>query len=104
MSDDQQRPAEQRDWVKAQLALVTLSLFLLITFQSIQLIRDRASLSELATAQEPTIQEGIKLRRQLDTLAGKTAQLAAEGDASAGAIISDLRRQGITVRAPAAAP
>ena len=85
-----------------QLALVILALVLLAGFQTVQLIRERSSLDELSAAQEPTVQEGLKLRRQLDTLAGKTAQLAAEGNASAAAIIADLRRQGITVRAPSA--
>ncbi len=102
MSDDD-APAEYRyDGTKVQLALVTLALFLMVAFQSVQLIRERGNLAELQANQEPTIQEGLRLRKQLDTLANETAQLAAGGDTGASAIIEELRRQGITVKPPAA--
>jgi hypothetical protein len=87
--------------IKLQLTLVTLAFFLFVAFQSFQLMRERTNLTELWNSQEPTIQEGFKLRRQLDTLASGTAKLAADGNATAATIIDDLRRQGITVRAPA---
>jgi len=101
MSDNDVPPEQRPDGTKIQLALVTLALFVMVAFQSVQLIRERGNLAELRTNQEPTIQEGFKLRKQLDTLANETARLAADGDAGASAIIDDLRRQGITVKPPA---
>jgi hypothetical protein len=87
--------------IKLQLTLVTLAFFLFVAFQSFQLMRERTNLIEVWNSQEPTIQEGLKLRRQLDALAGGTAKLAGDGDTAAATIIDDLRRQGITVRPPA---
>ncbi len=102
MSDNDAAAGRNRDNTRLQLALLTVALFVMVAFQSVQLIRERSNLAELWTNQEPTIQEGLKLRRQLDALAGETARLAADGDAGAGTIIDDLRRQGITVKPPAA--
>jgi hypothetical protein len=102
---DGDRVAETGDgWIglRVQVALLTLALLLLVGFQTTQLIRDRTNLATVHAAQEPTVQEGLKLRQQLDILAGETARLAAEGDAAARAIIEDMRRQGITVKVPAA--
>jgi hypothetical protein len=96
-------PVARRDGSRLQLGLVTLALFLLVVFQTIQLVRDRTRLAEATVAQEPTMQEAQKLRRQLDTLASGTARLAADGNANAAAIIEDLRRQGIAFRPPAGA-
>jgi hypothetical protein len=101
MSDVDAPPAQRPDASKIQLALVTLALFVMVAFQSVQLIRERSNLGDVRANQEPTIQEGVKLRKQLETLANETARLAAAGDAGATAIIEELRRQGITVKPPA---
>jgi hypothetical protein len=101
MSDLDAPSAQLPDTSKIQLTLVTLAVFVMVAFQSVQLIRERGNLGDVLTNQEPTIQEGIKLRKQLDTLANETARLAAAGDAGASAIIEELRRQGITVKPPA---
>jgi hypothetical protein len=98
MSDVDASPAQRPDGSKIQLALVTLALFVMVAFQSVQLIRERSNLGDVRSNQEPTIQEGIKLRKQLETLANDTARLAAAGDAGASTIIEELRRQGITVK------
>jgi hypothetical protein len=82
------------------MAIVSLSVFLLVAFQTVQLVRDHSTLSDLKAAQEPTIQESIKLRQQLEALAGKTAQLAADGDESARAIVEQMRRQGVNMTPP----
>jgi hypothetical protein len=46
------------------------------------------------------VQEGLKLRQQLETLAGKTAQLAAEGDEGAKTVVDQMKRQGVNLAAP----
>lgn len=84
------------------LAILAAALFLMVGFQTWQLIRERDNLSELRGTQQPTMDQSLKLRQQLESLAGKTAQLAADGDQGARAIVDDLRRQGITVKPPGA--
>ena len=46
------------------------------------------------------MQESIKLRQQLETLAGKTAQLAADGDEVAKTVLDQMKRQGVTLTPP----
>lgn len=101
MSDNDEPPARQLDGTKIHLTLVTLALFVMVAFQTVQLFRERDNLDQLRTNRESTILEGRKLRKQLDTLATETARLAAAGDTAASAIIEDLRREGITVKPPA---
>ena len=80
------------------LALVVLAFFLLVAFQAVQLVRERGNLAAIRTAQEPTIQEGTKVRQTLESLASKTAKLAEGGNANAKTILEELRRQGVTVK------
>ena len=101
MSDNNALPGQWPARGRVQLALVTLALFVMVAFQTVQLIRERGNLADALATQEPAIQQGLKLRKQLDTLATETARLAAAGDAGASAIIEELRREGITVKPPA---
>ena len=80
--------------------LVVVSLFVLMAFETGETIHDRDTLSDLRRSQEPTVQEAIKLRQQLETLAGKTAQLAAEGDEGAKTVVDQMKRQGIAFNLP----
>lgn len=80
--------------------LVVVSLFVLMAFETGEAIHDRGALSDLRRSQEPTWQEAIKLRQQLELLAGKTAQLAAEGDEGAKTVVDQLKRQGVTLNPP----
>jgi hypothetical protein len=93
-----------RDRVISGLALpiilVVVSLFVLMAFETGETIHDRDTLSDLRRSQEPTVQEAIKLRQQLETLAGKTAQLAAEGDEGAKTVVDQMKRQGIALNLP----
>jgi len=50
-------------------------------------------------AQQPSIEQGAKLRQQLQNLAGKTAVLAAAGDAGAKSVVDQMRAQGVTLSA-----
>ena len=96
--------SQQGGWAASGLSLplilVLVSLFVLMAFETGQAIHDRGALSELRRSQEPTVQEAIRLRRQLETLAGRTAQLAAEGDESAKNIVDQMKRQGVTLSPP----
>lgn len=101
-------PAYDRDLarelrgIRGQLSLITVTFFLMLGFQTVELIRDRATLTSARATQEPTVQQSLKVRQQLDAVAGGIARLADAGDDNAQAIVEDFRRQGITVRNPQA--
>ena len=95
-----QRDGADRNGLPAPLILVVVSLFVLMAFETGQAIHDGSALAELRRAQQPTMEQAIKLRRQLQTLAGKTAQLAASGDAGAKSVVERMKRQGVTLSAP----
>ena len=80
--------------------LVVVSLFVFMAFETGQAIHDRGALAELRRAQEPAVQEAIKLRQQLETLASKTAQLAAEDDEGAKEVVEQMKQQGVTLAPP----
>ncbi len=80
--------------------LIAASLFVLMAFETFQAIHDRGALADQRRAQEATVQEAIKLRQQLETLAGKTAQLATEGDEGAKAVVEQMKRQGVNLNPP----
>jgi hypothetical protein len=80
--------------------LVVVSLFVLMAFQTGQAIHERGALADLRRSQEPTVQEATKLRQQLEALAGRTAQLAAEGNEGAKTVVNQMKRQGVTLSPP----
>ena len=80
--------------------LVAVSLFVLMAFETFQAVHDRGALADQRRAQEPTVQEAIKLRQQLETLAGGTAKLATEGDEGAKTVVDQMRRQGVNLSPP----
>jgi hypothetical protein len=99
MRHDHDRAPDGAERLFLPLGLLVLGFVLMVGFQTVQLIRERGNLFELQLAQEPTVQEGAKLRQQLDSLAKKTAALADAGNISAKAVIEEMRRQGITIKA-----
>src|SRR5258708_29376045 len=86
------------DRLQIPLLLLAIAFFLMVGFQTVQLVRERGNLYEIQLGQETTVQESLKLRQQMESLASKTAQLADGGNAGAKAIIEELRRLGITVK------
>jgi hypothetical protein len=80
--------------------IVVVSFFVLMAFETGHAIRDRGALSDLRRSQEPTVQESIRLRQQLETLAAKTAQFAADGDEGAKSVVDQMKRQGVTLTPP----
>jgi hypothetical protein len=98
MGRDNDKAADGAERLFLPLGLLVLGFVLMVGFQTAQLIRERGNLFEIQLAQEPTVQEGGKLRQQLDSLAKKTAALADAGNANAKAVIEEMRRQGITIK------
>jgi hypothetical protein len=82
------------------IVLVVLSFFVLMAFETGYAIHDREALADQRRQQEPPVQEAMKLRHTLETLAGKTAKLAADGDEGAKTIVDQMKRQGIALSPP----
>lgn len=66
-------------------------------FQAYQLVQENDALKKLSANQESLMQNAAKLRTQLDSIAGDTQRLANAGNANAQAIVTELRRRGITI-------
>ena len=79
---------------------VVVSFFVLMAFETGYAIHDRQALADQQRSQEQVVQEALKLRQQLETLASKTAQLAADGDEGAKTVIDQMKRQGVNLTAP----
>ena len=101
MSTNQQDAVNEWRSVRVQVPLLTIAFFLLVGFQTFQLVQDRTALLRARAAQDLPIQQSAKLRQQLDAIAAGTVRLADAGDADARAIVEGMQRQGITMRAPA---
>jgi hypothetical protein len=95
---------QERDQVLSGLGLpvilAVVALFVLMAFETAQAIHDRGTLADQRRSQEPTVQEAIKLRQQLELLASKTAQLAAEGDEGAKTVVDQMKQQGVNLNPP----
>jgi len=91
--------AASPDWGLPVVLLIA-SFFVLMAFETGYAVHDRGALAEQQRLQEPTVQEAIKLRQKLEALAGKTAQLAADGDDGAKAVVDQMRRQGVNLSPP----
>lgn len=81
-------------------AIVVFAFFVLMAFETGYAIHDRGTLADQRRAQEPSVQEAIRLRQQLETIADKTVRLAGEGDEGAKSVIEQMKRQGVTLTPP----
>ncbi len=93
-----ERPADH--WMLLPVLLTVLALFLLVAFQTVQLVRDHDALIAFRASQQATVQAAEKLRQQLEALAGQTAQLANGGDTAAKDVVEQMRKQGFTLSPP----
>lgn len=92
-------PSHRRDWLP--MALIVLAVLLLAAYQTVGLVREHDALARVYTAQQPTIDQAQKMRTALQTIATKTAQLAANGDTTARDVLDSMHRAGVTVSLPA---
>jgi hypothetical protein len=79
------------------LALVVISWFAWVTFQTVQLVHDRGNLQQAKVNQEKPFQEAVKAREQIDSINADTAKLAAQGNGNAQLVLTELRKRGITI-------
>ena len=69
-------------------------------FQTIELLATHRALTQAREGQTGPVAEAEKMRRQLVTLASKTAELAKNGDQDAKAIVDEYARRGLTFVPP----
>ncbi len=99
-----QAPAPAGPSLMLPVALVVVALFLWTGFQTFYLIRERGALHAARTNLETPYQESVKLRAQIESIARKTAELAAQGNPGAQTIVEELRKRGITIKPTPPAP
>lgn len=95
-------------------SLMAFVLFIMLAFQTSQLLREHSNLSDIKNNQEEQFSQAQKVNNQLNALACGTKDFADKGNPSAAAIIERMKKIGITVgncpvsatvkKAPAAAP
>ena len=84
------------------LTLLAVAFFLMVAFQSYELLREYSSLENAQAAQQAPLEQSAQLRQETEAFAGDVASLADKGDANAKQIVDALRAQGIALRAPQA--
>lgn len=104
MTDPGPRAARRPPAIENAVALLALAFFIAVLFQSVQLVRERANLGDILVKQETPVEEMLKLRDQVNSLAGDVAQLAQDGNAAAKQVVDDLARQRIAIHPPTAKP
>jgi cell division protein FtsB len=72
-------------------------------FQTVELLANHRALTQAREAQTGPVAEAEKMRRQLVTLAAKTAELAKNGNQDAKSIVDEYARRGLTFVPPQAA-
>ena len=86
------------------LILTMAALLIWFVFQTYQLIVERNSLSGLKANFESALQESQKMQSQLQALVSKTMELASQGNEAAKAVVDELEKKGIPLKAPSAPP
>jgi len=82
------------------LVLIVISVFLMASFSTIELIEERRSLVAHHDLQDNPLQETTTLQRRFEVLGAGVAELAAAGDSSAKTIVEEMRRDGVILPQP----
>ena len=85
------------------LALTIVSLLIWFGFQTTQVVIERNNLGALKANMDGAMQDSQKLQAQLHSLITKTAELASGGNAAAKAVVDELEKKGIPIKAAAQA-
>ncbi|HLG89934.1 MAG TPA: hypothetical protein VKZ79_22390 [Alphaproteobacteria bacterium] len=97
MTDHAEMPEAFQPSLAIPLIIGLLAFVLFLAFQTSQILSARSVLALARANQNGPMEEASKARRQLDTIANRTAELAAKGNTNAQAIVADLARQGIQI-------
>lgn len=82
------------------LMLGLLALLLSLAIQTALLVSERRALATVSAAQGPAMDEGDRVRDQLESLLSGASALAAAGNGAAQAAMEALGRQGISYTPP----
>ncbi|HEX3971913.1 MAG TPA: hypothetical protein VHX19_11350 [Stellaceae bacterium] len=85
------------------LATLAIAFFLMVAFQTFELVREHANLENAQGGQQAPLEQTLQMRQETEGLAGDIAALADKGNANAKQIVEGMRQQGITLRTPQAA-
>jgi preprotein translocase subunit SecF len=89
------------DWgVFLPILLLAAAMLMQGYYQRTLLLDQTEALAAQWEQQQSAMQEGQKLRKQLESIAGATASLAEQGNANAILIRNQLQSRGITIRPP----
>jgi hypothetical protein len=83
-------------------AVLAVAFFLMVAFQTYQLIAQHSNLEIARDGQETALEQAVQVREDTEALAGETAALADKGNANAKQVVDFMREQGIALRAPQA--
>jgi hypothetical protein len=87
--------------INLSLGLTIVALLIWFGFQTTQFIVERSNLGTLKANLDTAAEESEKLRVQLQLLITKTAALADQGNAAAQAVVEELGKKGIPIKAAA---
>jgi hypothetical protein len=79
--------------------LIVAGWLLFLAFQTVVQTRELSSLLTLHANQEQTVVNAQRMREQLDALAAGTRRLADGGNRNAQAMVEELARRGVTIKA-----
>ena len=78
--------------------LAVVTLFVMVGFQSIQLLRERSALRATHEGQITAYDESSKVRAQFESIANGTVKLAENGNQNAAAIVQVLKQAGVSFK------
>jgi hypothetical protein len=85
-------------------ALIALVLFIMLSFEFTQIMRDRSGMRQALVQQENAFEQAVRTQNQVNALAVGTQRLADKGNKGAKAIIERMNKLGIMVNLPGAQP
>lgn len=86
-----------RPSVSLTLALVVVSWSAWVVFQTTQLVWERTNLERLKAGQESALEQSLKTRTEIDSIANDIAKLADQGNSGARLIVAELQKRGIKI-------
>ena len=85
--------------LEVPVALLAVSFLLGLGFQTVQLVRDSQSLAAIGRSQDSPLQESVRIKQAMDSLAGDVAALADAGDPNAKQVVDEMAKQNVKLRA-----
>ena len=87
----------ERTGLGLTLTLVVVSWCAWVVFQTTQLTLERSNLERLKAGQESALQQSMKSRTEIDSIAADIAKLADQGNSGARLIVAELEKRGIRI-------